>query len=177
MDRAYRIGQTKEVIVYRLIMAGSVEEKMYEKQVFKDGIRVVTENGGASSRYFSSKETKDLFSLGPVGRCLVLEKLRLLSSQHHIEGLPEPIAAAEDLDETSSTRQDDNEGDIRQPRQPTEDTRQVLYFSLGLTRHDILYNDAKNTDQPDPTASDRYAYFLAFLILAFLILAFMNDII
>ena len=33
VDRAFRIGQKKDVVVYRLIMASSVEEKMYEKQV------------------------------------------------------------------------------------------------------------------------------------------------
>lgn len=33
VDRCYRIGQTKEVVVFRLIAAGTVEEKMYEKQV------------------------------------------------------------------------------------------------------------------------------------------------
>ena len=46
VDRAYRIGQRKDVVVYRMIMAASVEEKMYEKQVFKDGLRVVTERYG-----------------------------------------------------------------------------------------------------------------------------------
>lgn len=35
VDRAYRIGQTRDVIVYRFIMASAIEEKMYEKQVFK----------------------------------------------------------------------------------------------------------------------------------------------
>ncbi|CAB1110859.1 unnamed protein product [Ectocarpus sp. CCAP 1310/34] len=33
VDRAYRIGQKRDVIVYRMIAAGTVEEKMYEKQV------------------------------------------------------------------------------------------------------------------------------------------------
>lgn len=33
MDRAYRIGQHRDVVVYRLIMAAAIEEKMYEKQV------------------------------------------------------------------------------------------------------------------------------------------------
>ena len=64
VDRAYRIGQQRDVVVYRLIMASSLEEKMYEKQVFKDGVRVVTEQG-QSLRYFSSHETKELFRLGP----------------------------------------------------------------------------------------------------------------
>jgi SNF2 family DNA or RNA helicase len=35
VDRAFRIGQTKDVFVYRLIMAGTVEEKIYEKQVIR----------------------------------------------------------------------------------------------------------------------------------------------
>ncbi|EED87126.1 predicted protein, partial [Thalassiosira pseudonana CCMP1335] len=32
IDRCYRIGQLKNVTVYRMICAGTVEEKMYEKQ-------------------------------------------------------------------------------------------------------------------------------------------------
>ncbi len=33
VDRAYRIGQTRDVVVYRLITCGTVEEKIYRKQV------------------------------------------------------------------------------------------------------------------------------------------------
>ena len=76
VDRAYRIGQTRNVIVYRLILASTVEEKMYEKQVFKDGVRVVLEHGQeSSSRYFSAQETKALFTLGPLRESIVLNKL------------------------------------------------------------------------------------------------------
>jgi SNF2 family DNA or RNA helicase len=32
VDRCYRIGQSKNVTVYRMITSGTVEEKMYEKQ-------------------------------------------------------------------------------------------------------------------------------------------------
>ena len=39
VDRAHRLGQTKKVVVMRLIGAGTVEEKVYEKQVYKDGLR------------------------------------------------------------------------------------------------------------------------------------------
>lgn len=74
VDRAFRIGQTKNVVVYRMIMASSVEEKMYEKQVFKDGIRIVTESGGSSSRYFQGK-SMSLFVLGDPDRSEVMEKI------------------------------------------------------------------------------------------------------
>ena len=46
VDRAYRIGQKKDVVVYRLITCGTVEEKIYRKQVFKGGLsRTGTEQG------------------------------------------------------------------------------------------------------------------------------------
>ena len=35
VDRCYRIGQRKAVQVFRLITAGTVEEKRYEKQIHK----------------------------------------------------------------------------------------------------------------------------------------------
>jgi SNF2 family DNA or RNA helicase len=38
VDRAFRIGQEKNVVIYRLITCGTVEEKIYRKQIFKDSI-------------------------------------------------------------------------------------------------------------------------------------------
>jgi len=38
VDRAFRIGQTKNVVVYRLITCGSIEEKIYRRQIFKDSV-------------------------------------------------------------------------------------------------------------------------------------------
>ena len=80
VDRAFRIGQTRDVVVYRLISAGGVEEKIYEKQVFKDGVRVVLETGD-SNRYFSSAETKKLFTLCPAEQCDVMQRLWVLQGE------------------------------------------------------------------------------------------------
>ena len=35
IDRCYRIGQKRDVIIYRLISTNSVEDKIYRRQVFK----------------------------------------------------------------------------------------------------------------------------------------------
>ena len=35
VDRAYRVGQQKDVVVYRLITCSTIEEKIYRKQATK----------------------------------------------------------------------------------------------------------------------------------------------
>jgi hypothetical protein len=90
VDRAFRIGQTKDVHVYRFIMASTVEEKMYEKQVFKDGVRVLSESG-SSSRYFSNEETKELFRLGPVNKCEIFDRLPELSKISVVDDTSGPL--------------------------------------------------------------------------------------
>lgn len=74
--RCYRIGQDKNVTVYRFIAAGTVEEKMYEKQVHKDGIKkmVLSAKGAEMERYFDTAELADLFKLSPIGECSMMEK-------------------------------------------------------------------------------------------------------
>ena len=78
IDRCYRIGQKKEVVVFRFITAGSVEEKMYEKQVHKDGLRraVMTSMGNETMRYFDKESLRKLFTLGEEGVCEFLERLK-----------------------------------------------------------------------------------------------------
>lgn len=75
IGRAYRIGQTREVTVFRMITAGTVEEKMYERQLYKDGIRrVVLTTGDEVQRYFQRSELSKMFNLGLPGECQTLEK-------------------------------------------------------------------------------------------------------
>ncbi|CAJ1368243.1 unnamed protein product [Effrenium voratum] len=54
VDRAYRIGQTKEVHVYRLIMSGLVEDKMFRLQVFKMGLTRTALEADQQHRYFTA---------------------------------------------------------------------------------------------------------------------------
>ena len=48
-DRAYRIGQTKPVTVYKLIARGSVEEKIQHLQQHKAALASSILEGGASA--------------------------------------------------------------------------------------------------------------------------------
>ncbi|XP_050410492.1 DNA excision repair protein ERCC-6-like [Patella vulgata] len=64
VDRVFRIGQDKNVVIYRLITCGTVEEKIYRRQIFKDSInRQTTGNSKNPYRYFTKQDLKELFKL------------------------------------------------------------------------------------------------------------------
>lgn len=57
-----RYGQNKSVYVYRLLAAGTMEEKIYLRQVTKEGLsaRIVDEQN--VSRNFTQQDIDDLFN-------------------------------------------------------------------------------------------------------------------
>ncbi|KIK56159.1 hypothetical protein GYMLUDRAFT_47369 [Collybiopsis luxurians FD-317 M1] len=52
MDRAYRIGQTRPVEIYRLLGAGSLEELIYACQVYKQQQMAIGYEASIQTRYF-----------------------------------------------------------------------------------------------------------------------------
>ncbi|XP_076947396.1 protein CHROMATIN REMODELING 24-like [Bidens hawaiensis] len=89
VDRAYRIGQTKDVIVYRLMTCGTVEEKIYRKQIYKGGLfRSATEQK-EQIRYFSQQDLKELFSLPKHGFDVSLTQQQLYE-EHDSEHTMDP---------------------------------------------------------------------------------------
>jgi DNA excision repair protein ERCC-6 len=62
-ERAWRFGQEREVTVYRLITAGTVEEKIYQRQIFKTALSNKILQDPRQRRLFSQRDLKDLFTL------------------------------------------------------------------------------------------------------------------
>ncbi|KAM6229732.1 DNA excision repair protein ERCC-6-like 2 isoform 2-T2 [Porphyrio hochstetteri] len=86
IDRAYRIGQYKDVKVFRLISLGTVEEMMYLRQVYKQQLHCAVVGSENAKRYFEavqgSKEHQgelfgihNLFKLRTNGSCLTKDIL------------------------------------------------------------------------------------------------------
>ncbi|XP_072483217.1 DNA excision repair protein ERCC-6-like isoform X2 [Notamacropus eugenii] len=83
VDRVYRIGQKENVVVYRLITCGTVEEKIYRRQVFKDSlIRQTTGDQKNPIRYFSKQELRELFTIGDFRSSATQLQLHSLHAGH-----------------------------------------------------------------------------------------------
>ena len=63
LERAWRIGQKKDVVVYRLITVGTIEEKIYKKQIFKQFLSNRILQNPNQKRMFAPDSIKDLFRL------------------------------------------------------------------------------------------------------------------
>ncbi|XP_066570740.1 DNA excision repair protein ERCC-6-like [Amia ocellicauda] len=131
VDRAYRIGQKENVVIYRLITCGTVEEKIYRRQVFKDSlIRQTTGDKKNPFRYFSQQELKELFKL---------EDTRSSSTQLQLQSLH------------SNQRRTDPELDNH-----IEYLHSMEMF--GISDHDLMFShDAPGSDE-DPGDQESQHY-------------------
>ncbi|KAI9802450.1 MAG: hypothetical protein M1825_002835 [Sarcosagium campestre] len=57
-DRAYRIGQVRDVEVFRLVSAGTIEEIVYARQIYKQQQANIGYNASTERRYFSGVQQK-----------------------------------------------------------------------------------------------------------------------
>ena len=87
MDRAYRIGQARDVDVYRLLGSGSVEELIYARQLYKQQQMHIGYTASLQTRYFKGVQgdtTKqgELFGLKNIFK---LHKMGTVSTKDLIE--------------------------------------------------------------------------------------------
>ncbi|KAH7038080.1 SNF2 family N-terminal domain-containing protein [Microdochium trichocladiopsis] len=63
-ERAWRLGQKKEVTIYRLMTAGTIEEKIYHRQIFKQFLSNKVLKDPKQRTTFQLHDLHDLFTLG-----------------------------------------------------------------------------------------------------------------
>merc|ERR1712238_496499 len=65
--RAYRFGQTRPVFVYRLLAAGTMEEKIYHRLVTKNALASRVVDKEQKNRHFKAQELDNLYEFDPEG--------------------------------------------------------------------------------------------------------------
>ncbi|KAL4799361.1 SNF2 family N-terminal domain-containing protein [Aspergillus venezuelensis] len=63
-ERAWRLGQKRDVTIYRLMTAGTIEEKIYHRQIFKQFLTNKILKDPKQRQTFQLSDLHDLFALG-----------------------------------------------------------------------------------------------------------------
>ncbi|XP_019444509.1 PREDICTED: protein CHROMATIN REMODELING 25 [Lupinus angustifolius] len=79
--RVWRDGQKKRVYVYRFLTAGTIEEKVYQRQMSKEGLQKViqqqqTDSIAAQGNLLSTEDLRDLFTFHESIKSEIHEKMR-----------------------------------------------------------------------------------------------------
>ncbi|KAK4799690.1 hypothetical protein SAY86_025055 [Trapa natans] len=90
-ERAWRIGQKRDVTVYRLITRGTIEEKVYHRQIYKHFLTNKILKNPQQKRFFKARDMTDLFTLNDDEESQRTETsyiFRQLSEELHVVGNP-----------------------------------------------------------------------------------------
>uniref|UniRef100_UPI0037E9863E DNA excision repair protein ERCC-6-like 2 n=1 Tax=Semicossyphus pulcher TaxID=241346 RepID=UPI0037E9863E len=155
IDRAYRIGQCRDVTVLRLISLGTVEEVIYLRQVYKQQLQSSVMGKESARRYFEAVQghdvhkgelfgIKNLFRLQTEGTCLTRKILEregqvesgiMTTSTHTGEDEEEKEEEAKGASEQGHVQPSDCPGPNDHPTKDIKDAsrvpRGVLDFSSG----------------------------------------------
>ncbi|KAJ7001101.1 protein CHROMATIN REMODELING 25 [Populus alba x Populus x berolinensis] len=93
--RVWRDGQKKRVYIYRFLSTGTIEEKVYQRQMSKEGLQKVIQHEqndslAAQENCLSTEDLRDLFTFQENVRSEIHEKMncaRCLSSDGELEGI------------------------------------------------------------------------------------------
>ena len=114
MARIHRDGQRRPCVIYRFIMAGGLDEKIWQRQVTKLSLasNIMDQKGGANN--FSQDELKDLFRLDEGSSCQTHD---LLGCRCQGRGLPDPnldtdFAPIELYDRPEELKDDDDDDEF-----------------------------------------------------------------
>tara|TARA_R110002003_G_scaffold130_15_gene12259 strand:+ start:5196 stop:7718 length:2523 start_codon:yes stop_codon:yes gene_type:complete len=106
MARIHRDGQKLPVKIYRFLVQGGIDEKIYQRQVMKMGLANAVVDNKASASSFSKEELKDLFRLDEREGCQTHD---LLGCTCDCQGSPEVKLEPEALEQPEDSEEDEDE--------------------------------------------------------------------
>ncbi|MCO5596041.1 hypothetical protein L7F22_050097 [Adiantum nelumboides] len=84
-ERAWRIGQTRDVTIYRLITRGTIEEKIYHRQIYKYFLTNKILKDPKQRRIFKARDLRDLFTLNEEQHESITETSALFAELSNLE--------------------------------------------------------------------------------------------
>ena len=102
-ERAWRLGQKREVTIYRLMTAGTIEEKIYHRQIFKQFLTNKILKDPKQRQTFQMKDLYDLFTLGDLEEGTTETSEMFQGTEVRFSNSPQSEAPEDSLAVTSST--------------------------------------------------------------------------
>jgi len=185
-ERAWRIGQGREVTIYRLITSGTIEEKIYHRQIFKQFLTNRVLKDPRQKRFFKPNELFELFTFNDGkqggtetemifegtgsavprprkrGRRTVAEEDPRENSRGKLRGVPNlvkqrPFEPAKDSDQTQTP-----EVEERETRTLTQDEYVLRkLFKRSVVDAALKHDRIVDTDQPDHAIIEKEAALVA----------------
>ncbi|CAI0447154.1 unnamed protein product [Linum tenue] len=108
--RVWRDGQKKRVYIYRFLSTGTIEEKVYQRQMSKEGLQKVIQNehndsSAAQGNLLSTDDLRDLFTFHENVRSEIHEKMNCLRCQLHAAE-PENVENGDKSDNNTESGQE-----------------------------------------------------------------------
>ncbi|XP_027912240.1 protein CHROMATIN REMODELING 25 [Vigna unguiculata] len=108
--RVWRDGQKKRVYIYRFLSAGTIEEKVYQRQMSKEGLQKViqqeqTDSFVSQGNFLSTEDLRDLFTFHENIKSEIHEKMQCSRCETH--GGPQSTDAQSTADNESGEETSD----------------------------------------------------------------------
>ncbi|XP_014842659.1 PREDICTED: DNA excision repair protein ERCC-6-like 2 isoform X1 [Poecilia mexicana] len=152
IDRAYRIGQCRDVTVLRLISLGTVEEVIYLRQLYKQQLQCSVVGKESARRYFEAVQgksvykgelfgIKNLFRLQTEGTCLTR---RILEREGQVEaGVITTKTHKEGEKENKTSRIEEHGDDTLSKDEAPEENMHVSRIPKGV----LDFSSGSETDE------------------------------
>ncbi|KAF2843353.1 hypothetical protein M501DRAFT_1005942 [Patellaria atrata CBS 101060] len=151
-ERAWRLGQKREVEVYRLMTAGTIEEKIYHRQIFKQFLSNKILRDPKQRQTFQLRDLHDLFALGSddgeTETSTIFKgtevKFSNKDSKDQSEGIPTPPTDTEIADIHAVAREEEfrNNEDTKQENACSRNDRLLSAIFAGNGVQSALEHDA-----------------------------------
>lgn len=149
-ERAWRLGQKKEVVIYRLMIAGSIEEKIYHRQIFKQFLTNKILKDPKQKRFFKNTDLHDLFSLGDSAETGEL----FAGTETKVQ--QQAVKADDDIDQVAGISRQDDFKTNEDSKAGDEGLLEGLFAKAGV--HSTLEHDAvMDASRPDTVLMEREA--------------------
>ena len=157
LARIHRDGQKRPCVIYRLLMAGALDEKIWQRQVTKLGLAdsVMERTAGTSS--FTREELKDLFQLDERAVCQTHELIGclcggkgVLDSGPNTKAPGTPVAST-DEDEMFVKAEDDVKDEENDDAQIIPKLRPASEINMDAQEQDVARQRAEKRNKKQGT--------------------------